>query len=96
MKIKAIVEISVDTEFFTDDVLNSDTIGDYKAQLDCDVANGILYHFMNNIPNVEEIKILSTEPYDEGIEEYGNYLNKWQEEYNKRMKNFKEKYQNKK
>ena len=43
--------------------------------------------------NVEEIKILSTEPYDEGIEEYGNYLNKWQEEYNKRMKNFKEKYQ---
>ena len=56
MKIKAIVEISVDTEIFTDDVLNSDTIGDYKAQLDCDVANGILYHFMNNIPNVEEIK----------------------------------------
>ena len=33
--------------------------------------------------NWEEIEINSVEPYEDGVEEYGNILNNWQPEYNK-------------
>ena len=33
----------------------------------------------------EEIEINSVEPYEDGVDEYGDILNKWQPEYERRM-----------
>ena len=36
MKVKFIATIYADITVYPDEFINSDTIGDYKAQLDCD------------------------------------------------------------
>lgn len=66
------------------DVLNSDTVGDYKAELDSVIHNNSLDHVKFNGP-WEEMSINAVAPYDEGVNEYGNILNKWQPEYTRRM-----------
>jgi hypothetical protein len=86
MEVKAIVEIIAEIDVYPDDVVNSDTIGDYKAELDCAVGNGMLDHLSHKLN--ANIKIESAEPYDTGVEVYGNLLNKWSPEYKKRMKKY--------
>lgn len=88
MKVKIIAEIYTNIDVFPDDVCNSDSIGEYKAQLDCDISNAALYMLAHHLPNDSEIEIISTEPLEDGIDEYGNLLNKWPEEYKKRMKKY--------
>lgn len=86
MKVKIIATIVADIDIFPDDVINSDTIGDYKAELDCDIDNGALWYLRNRLKRADDIIIMSSEPYDgEGIEEYGKLLNNWQPEYERRI-----------
>lgn len=83
MKVKIIAEIEADIEWFPDNVINSDTIGDYKSQLDCDLENAACTYLGRRLNNWESIKILSAQPNDiEGIEEFSAYLNEYQEKYN--------------
>lgn len=79
MKVKFIATIIADIDVYPDDVINSDTIGDYKAQLDCDLGNAALFYLSNHLKRTEDIIINMAEPeYHEGIEEYGKLLNNWQ------------------
>lgn len=78
MKVKFIATIYADINVYPDDFNNYDTIGDYKAQLDCDLGNAALDH-ITNIKKAEDIIINSAEPYDEGIDEYGKLLEDWYE-----------------
>lgn len=86
MKVKIIATIIDDVDVFPDDVLNSDTIADYIAQLNCDIGNAALSYLSHQLKHAD-IEINMTEPvYDEGIEEYSKLLNNWQSEYNERSK----------
>ena len=92
MKVKIVAEIWADIEVWPDDVVNSDTIGDYKAELDSNVGNGALIYLSDRLgKDYEEIKIIAAEPYEDGIDSYGTLLNNWQPEYTERMR----KYENK-
>lgn len=85
MKVKFIATIIADIDVYPDDVINSDTIGDYKAELDCDIDNAALFYLSNKLSNAD-IEINMAEPeYHDGIEEYSKLLNNWQSEYNERM-----------
>lgn len=77
MKVKFIATIYADINVYPDKFINSDTIGDYKAQLDCDLVNAALGYMRYD--KAEEIIINSAEPYDEGIDEYGKLLESWYE-----------------
>ena len=76
--------MSIDIPIFPDDVINSDTIGDYVSELNCCLGNDALMYLGNKLPKAEEIKILSAHPTDEGIEEYENLVNNWESEYTRR------------
>jgi hypothetical protein len=84
MLVKLIAEIITEVSVVPEDILNADTIGDYKAELDCNVGNGALDHLAHYLPKAD-ITILSAEPVDEGVEEYGMYLSEWVKEYPKRI-----------
>ena len=85
MLVKINATIYAKVEVFPPDVLNSDTIGDYKAELDCALQRDALEHLWNMDKPLQEVVINSVEPYDsEGVEEYGNLLNNWESEYKKK------------
>lgn len=90
MKVKIIAEIITDVWVYPSDVLNSDTVGEYKSELDCDVINGSLQHLINKGVS-GDITILSAEPVDEGIEQYEQILDNWFPEYHKRMQEYESK-----
>ena len=87
MVVRAIVEIIAEINVHPDDVVNSDTVGDYKAELDSAIGNDMLDYLSQNLKD-SDIKIESAEPYDTGVEIYGNLLNEWSPEYKKRMKKY--------
>ena len=85
MLLKINATIYANVEIFPPDVLNSDTIGEYKAELDCVLQSDALEHIWNMDKPLQEVVINSVEPYDiEGVEEYGNLLNNWESEYKRR------------
>lgn len=84
MLVKIVAEIITEVSVFPEDILNADTVGDYKAELDCNVSNGALDHLAHHLPEAD-ITILSAEPVCEGIDEYSTHLNKWVKEYPKRI-----------
>lgn len=88
MKVKIIAEIVTDVWVHPSDVLNSDTVGDYKSELDCDVINSSLQHLIDKRIN-GDITILSAEPYEDGVDQYKEILNKWHPEYHQRMREYK-------
>ena len=89
MKVKFIATIVADIDIFPDDVVNSDTIGDYKAELDCNISNAVCTYLAHNLPNAEDIIINMAEPeYHEGIETYSKLLNNWKPEYERIMKKY--------
>lgn len=89
MKVKFIATIVADIDVFPDDVVNSDTIGDYKAELDCNIDNAACTYLAHNLPNAEDIIINMAEPeYYEGIETYSKLLNNWKLEYERIMKKY--------
>ena len=78
MVVRAIVEIVAEIDVYPDDVVNSDTIGDYKAELDCDMGNAACAYLARNLPNAEDIVINMAEPeYHEGIDDYSKLLNRY-------------------
>lgn len=88
MKVKFIATIIADIDVYPDEVINSDTIGDYKAELDCDIGNAACDYLARNLPHTEDIVINMAEPeYHEGIEEYSKLLNNWLPEYKKKNGN---------
>lgn len=91
MQIKFIAEIVADVQVFPEDVCNFDTVGDYNTGLTCEVGNSALDYLSIHLDNFSDIKILSAEPVEEGIDEYGDLLNRWQSEYNKKMSKYEKK-----
>lgn len=89
MKVKIIATIVTDINVFPDEIINSDTIGDYASQLNCDIGNDALFYLSNCLKNANDIIVNSAEPYDdEGIEEYSKLLNNWVIEYPKLIKEY--------
>ena len=91
MRVKVIAEIDFNISVFPDDVINYDTIGEYKEALDCEVGNSALHQLDHLMPHGTDIEIISAEPIEEGNDEYSEFLNRWQSEYNKKMGNYEEK-----
>lgn len=77
MVVKFLVEVIADIDVYPEDMHNADTIGDYKAELDCNVENAALDYCIDNLNYQADINLLYAEPYDTGIEDYGNLLNNW-------------------
>ena len=88
MKVSIIAKIIADIYVSLDDVVNSDTVGEYQTQLRCDIGNSALHYLSTFLPPSEDIEIISTKPSEEGIEEYENLLNNWEPEYRKRMNKY--------
>ena len=89
MVVKCLVELILPVDVFPDDPINSDTIGDYKAELDCCMGNAVLYLLADKLKHTQaDIKIEACEPYDTGVEDYGKILNNWQSQYNESMERF--------
>ena len=84
MKVKIIATIWADFAEISPNVIDADTIGDYKTELDAILHNEAL-NCIHIDGDYEEIEINSVEPYEDGIDVYGDILNKWQPEYEKRM-----------
>lgn len=84
MLVKLIAEIITEVSVVPEDILNVDTIGDYKAELDCNVGNDALDYLAQRLPGAD-ITIFSAEPVEEGVEEYDMYLSEWVREYPKRI-----------
>lgn len=82
MKVKIIATIWADVDNIPiPEVINSDTIGDYKAELDASLHNKAS-DYIKFDGHWEEIEINSVEPYEDGVDDYGNILNSWQSKYN--------------
>lgn len=88
MQIKFIAEIVADIRIFPEDVCNFDTVGDYNTGLACEVGNSALDYLSTYLKGSTDIKILASEPVEDGIDEYNEHLNKYQGEYTKRMKKY--------
>jgi hypothetical protein len=84
MLVKLIAEIITEVSVVPEDILNADTIGDYKAELDCNVGNDALDYLAQRLPGAG-ITIFSAEPVCEGIDEYGAYLGEWVRKYPKQI-----------
>lgn len=79
LKLKVLLETYIECDVFPDDYINHDTIEDYKEQLQCDAENDALNSIWENkMKDIsEDCKIISVEPYDEGIEIYEQLINNW-------------------
>ena len=83
MKLKVILETYIDCNVYPDKYVNSDTREDYIEQLQCDMENDALESIWDNrmCDISEDCKIISVEPYEEGIDEYNELVNCWHNEY---------------
>lgn len=83
MKLKVTLETYIDCNIYPDDYINSDTCDEYKEQLQCDMENNALESIWKNRMSEisEECKIISVEPYEEGVDEYNELINGWHNEY---------------
>jgi hypothetical protein len=83
MKLKVILETYINCDVYPDEYVNSDTREEYKEQLQCDIGNDALEAIWRSrmCDISEECKIISVEPYEEGIDEYNNLINGWHNEY---------------
>lgn len=90
MEIKFNVTFYVDTPINVPDIINSDTIGDYKAELDCAIGDAAMNLLM--YCNTKGTFMLnSAEPDNssqEAIDEYGKLLEDWINEYPKLIKKY--------
>lgn len=85
MLVKINATIYANVEVFPPDVLNSNTIKDYKAELDQALRRDALKHIWNMDKPLQEVAVDSVEPYgSKGVEAYRNLLNNWEPEYKRR------------
>ena len=90
MKVKIIAEIVTDVWVYPSDILNSDPVGDYTSELDCDVINSSLQHLIDK--GIKgDITILSAEPCEDGVDQYKEILNNWYSEYHQRIQKYESK-----
>lgn len=80
------ITIHAEIEIYKPPVIDSDTIGDYKAELDSALYNAALDHITSEYDGYQEIVIDSVQPEYDGIEEYSKILNEWADEYEKETK----------
>lgn len=80
MMVKIITTIITDIDVARPDIINSDTVGDYKAELDAAICNAACDAIEGDY---EDLTIDSVEPCYEGIDDYGKILDKWVTEYPK-------------
>lgn len=91
MKVEIIAKIITDIEVIPDCVINSDTISEYKNELDCNIGNSSLDYLSDKLKDFEEIHVLSIKPsYDD--EEYDNLLNSYQKEYDQMLEKIVQKH----
>jgi hypothetical protein len=89
MEVKVIAEITVDLDIYPEDPINCDSIGYYQESLDCELGNAALDLLSTSLQGKQaDIEILSCKPFDEGLEEYRELLNNYQQLYNSRMEEF--------
>ena len=83
MKLKVTLETYINCDVYPDEYVNSDTREEYKEQLQCDMGNDALEAIWRNrmCDISEDCKIISVEPYEEGIDEFNNLINGWYNEY---------------
>lgn len=83
MKLKVTLETYIDCDVTPDFYINSDTREEYKEQLQCDMGNDALEAIWRSrmCEISEDCKIISVEPYEEGIDEYNKLVNGWYNEY---------------
>lgn len=83
MKLKVMLETYIDCKVYPDEYINSDTRDDYVEQLQCDMGNDALEAIWRSrmCEISEDCKIISVEPYEEGIDEYNELVNGWHNEY---------------
>jgi hypothetical protein len=74
MVVEIIAKIQVDLPI-TGITENSDSVGDYKLELDCNIGNEAIDYLSDNLD--ADIEILSASPIYEGADEYINLLNNW-------------------
>lgn len=93
MKVEVIVKTYIDIpDNYLDkpDILNSDTEKEYREELSCMLQNAagdvIWQKPMSSIS--EYCQIISTKPYDEGIEDIENMVNNWKTNYNNKLDEF--------
>lgn len=92
MKVKINATIWTDIELWDMPTeIDCDSVGDFKANLDCCLDNSALTH-LSRIG--EDIRINSVIPYDNGVEEYGNILNNWYPKYKKQVEEFVKRFKN--
>ena len=83
MKLKVTLETYINCDVYPDEYVNSDTREEYIEQLQCDMGNDALEAIWRSrmCDISEDCKIISVEPYEEGIDEYNNLVNGWHNEY---------------
>ena len=83
MKLKVTLETYIDCKVYPDEYINSDTREEYKEQLQCDMGNDALKTIWRSrmCEISEDCKIISVEPYEEGIDEYNELVNGWHNDY---------------
>lgn len=90
MEIRINATFFVDIPIHTPDIINSDSIGEYKAELDSEICNAALMYLTEHISK-GDIIINSAEADNSSIcaiKEYGNLLEKWITEYPKTIKKY--------
>lgn len=98
MKVKFTATIYADIPINVEmpEIINSDTIGDYKAELDAAIHNSAgnwIGDYLDKVP-YEDMCIEYAEPYEDGIDEYGQHLAEWVNEYPKQIAKWEEKIKN--
>lgn len=90
MLVEIIAKITADLPITPPDILNGDTLNDYKEELDCVLVNTAGDEVRYN-GKWEEIEILSTVPCDIGIDDYNQILKNWELNYNQELQKWYEK-----
>ena len=90
MEIRFNATFCIEVPISIPDIINSDTLGDYKAELDCALANAAM-NFLLEKHYKGDIILNFVEPANdsqEAIDEYGKYLENWITEYPKLIKKY--------
>jgi hypothetical protein len=86
MKIKVICETYIDIPILEPDFWNSDTEEEYREDIKAELMNRSMDYIWNKPMRdiSEDCKIISVEPYEDGIDDVEKLVDKWKHHYNKR------------
>ena len=86
MKIKVTLETYIDIPILEPDFWNSDTEEEYRDDIECEMMNRSMDYIWNRPMRdiSEDCKIISVEPYEDGIDDIKKLVNKWKCHFNER------------